>query len=317
MSSERSQAVGGADLVENAPLSGDRRLARLARLAILAPMQQRFLSTLGPSGFQKLAYREWPGPKGAPTLLCVHGLTRNGRDFDFVAEAMSAHYRVVCPDMAGRGASDNLPDSAQYNNFRYLADLAALIARLDVERLDWLGTSMGGILGMLMAATPGAPIRKLVVNDVGAIVAKAGLERIAGYVGLDPRFDSLDALADSMAARFVGSDKLPRATVLRIAEGGARKLPDGRYGLAYDPRIADLFKASPPQDVDLWGFWDRITCPTLLLRGGVSDLLSRDVAEAMTKRGPMAKLVEFAGVGHAPWLASEDQIAPARDFLLG
>ena len=280
-------------------------------------MRQRFLSALGPSGFHKIAYREWPGPAGAPTLLCVHGLTRNGRDFDITAQTLSAQYRVICPDMAGRGLSDNLPDSAQYNYGLYLADLATLIARLDVESLDWLGTSMGGILGMMMAATAGAPIRRLAINDIGAVIAKAGVARIAGYVGLDPKFDTLDAVADVMAANFVGSDKLARATILGLAEGASRKLADGRYGWAYDPHIGDAFKAAPPQDVDLWAVWDRIACPTLVLRGGVSDILSADVAHAMTQRGPKAKLVEFAGVGHAPWLASEDQIAPVRDFLLG
>ena len=280
-------------------------------------MQQRFLSCLGPSGFHRLAYREWPGPAAGPTLLCVHGLTRNGRDFDAIAEALSVYYRVVCPDMPGRGASEYLPDSAHYNYGVYLADLAQLIARLDVEKLDWLGTSMGGLLGMMMAANPGAPIRRLVINDIGAMVAKEGLERIASYVGLDPKFESVEALADAMAANFVGSDKVPRATILRIAEGASRRLADGRYGLAYDPHIADLFKASPPQDVDLWGVWDRIACPTLVLRGGVSDILASDVAEAMTARGPQAKLVEFAGVGHAPWLATEEHIAPVRDFLVG
>jgi pimeloyl-ACP methyl ester carboxylesterase len=279
-------------------------------------MRPLFLPCLGPSGFHKIAYREWPGPAGAPTLLCVHGLARNGRDFDSLAQSLSAHYRVVCPDMAGRGLSDRLADSAQYTYPLYLSDLAALIARLDVESLDWLGTSMGGVLGMTMAATPGNPIRRLVVNDIGAVVAKAGLERIASYVGLDPEFDTLDALADAMAANFVGSDRVPRATILQIAEGAARKLPDGRYGLAYDPHIADVFKAAPPQDVDLWGVWDRITCPTLVLRGGASDILPQEVAQEMTRRGPKARLVEFAGVGHAPWLATQDQIAPVREFLL-
>jgi len=279
-------------------------------------MRQLFLPCLGPSGFHKLAYREWPGPAGAPTLVCVHGLTRNGRDFDTIAAALSAHYRVVCPDMPGRGASDYLADPAQYNYGLYLNDLAALLARLDVGSVDWLGTSMGGILGMMMAATPGNPIRRLVINDIGAVIAKAGLERIASYVGLDPKFDTLDALADAMAANFVGSDLVPRATILKIAEGASRKLPDGRYGLAYDPHIGDAFKATPPQDVDLFPVWDRIACPTLVLRGGVSDILSRETAEAMTQRGPKARLVEFEGVGHAPWLATQDQIAPVRDFLL-
>jgi pimeloyl-ACP methyl ester carboxylesterase len=279
-------------------------------------MRQLFLPCLGPSGFHKLAYREWPGPAGAPTLVCVHGLTRNGRDFDTLAAALSQHYRVVCPDMPGRGASDYLADPAQYNYGLYLNDLAALLARLDVGSVDWLGTSMGGILGMMMAATPGNPIRRLVINDIGAVIAKAGLERIASYVGLDPKFDTLDALADAMAANFVGSDLVPRATILKIAEGASRKLPDGRYGLAYDPHIGDAFKATPPQDVDLFPVWDRIACPTLVLRGGVSDILSRETAEAMTQRGPKARLVEFEGVGHAPWLATQDQIAPVRDFLL-
>ena len=279
-------------------------------------MRQIFLPCLGPSGFHKLAYREWPGPAGAPTLVCVHGLTRNGRDFDHLAAALSARYRVVCPDMPGRGLSDNLADSAQYNYGLYLNDLAALVARLDVENLDWLGTSMGGILGMMMAATPGNPIRRLVINDIGAVIAKAGLERIASYIGLDPKFDSLDALADAMAANFVGSDRVPRAQILKLAQGASRILPDGRYGLAYDPHIADVFKSTPPQDVDLFPVWDRIACPTLVLRGGVSDILPRDVAEQMTQRGPKARLVEFEGIGHAPWLATQDQIAPVRDFLL-
>jgi pimeloyl-ACP methyl ester carboxylesterase len=278
-------------------------------------MRLRHLSCLGPSGFHRLAYREWEGPTGAPTLICVHGLTRNSRDFDIVAAAMSAHYRVICPDMPGRGASDYLQDSAQYGYPLYLGDIAQLIARLDVESLDWLGTSMGGLIGMMLAATPGSPIRRLALNDIGAVIAKAGLERIASYVGLDPKFDSLDALADAMAANFVGSDQLPRATLLQIAEGAARRLPDGRWGLAYDPHIGDAFKATPPQDVDLFPVYDRITAPTLLLRGAVSDILAPEVAEAMTRRGPKAKLVEFAGVGHAPWLSSEDQIAPLRQFL--
>ncbi len=278
-------------------------------------MQQRFLSCLDPQGFHKLAYREWSGPAGAPTLICVHGLTRNGRDFDVIARALCDRYRVICPDMPGRGLSDNRPDPAQYNYALYLGDLAALIARLDVQSLDWLGTSMGGLIGMMMAATPGTPIRRLVINDIGALVAKAGLERIASYVGLDPKFDTLDALADAMAANFVGSDQLARAAIMKLAEGASRKLPDGRYGLAYDPRIGDAFKAGPVQDVDLFPVWDRIACPTLVLRGAVSDLLSPQTAQAMTQRGPRAKLVEFPGVGHAPWLASQDQIAPVRDFL--
>jgi pimeloyl-ACP methyl ester carboxylesterase len=278
-------------------------------------MQPQFLSCLGPSGFHRLFYREWPGPAGAPTLLCVHGLTRNGRDFDVLAQTLSKVYRVVCPDMPGRGMSENLADPAHYSYATYLADLAALIARLDVESLDWVGTSMGGVLGMTMAAQPGTPVRRLVLNDIGAVVAKAGLERIAGYVGLDRNFETLAALADAMASGFVGSGKLPRATLMRIAEGAARRRPDGRFGFAYDPRIADVFATSPPQDVDLFPVWDRIACPTLVLRGEVSDVLTAETAAQMTGRGPRARIVEIAGVGHAPWLATSDEIAVVADFL--
>jgi len=278
-------------------------------------MHQRYLSCLAPSGFHRLAYREWTGPPGAPTLICVHGLTRNSLDFAPLAESLSSVYRVVCPDMPGRGASDYFADPALYAFPTYLADVVALIARLDVERVDWLGTSMGGILGMMVAAQPGTPIRRLVLNDVGAVVAKPGLERIAGYVGLDPAFDTLDALAEAMAAGYVGAAKVPRATWFKIAEGASRRRPDGKFGFAYDPRIGDALKAAPPQDVDLFALWDRIACPTLVLRGEVSDLLTREVAVEMTQRGPKAKLVEILGVGHAPWLATMDEIAPVADFL--
>ena len=279
-------------------------------------MTLRYLSSLGPAGFHRLAYHEHAGPPGAPTLICVHGLTRNGRDFAALARALSAHYRVICPDMPGRGQSENLPDPAQYAFPTYLADLAVLIARLDVERVDWVGTSMGGLLGMTMAAQPGSPIRRLVLNDVGAVVAQAGLERIAGYVGRDPGFATLDALADSMAAGFAGSAKLPRATLLALAEGASRRRADGLLGFAYDPRIGDAMRAAPPQAIDLWARWDRVACPTLALRGEISDLLDADVAQEMTRRGPRAKLVEIPGVGHAPWLSTPDEIAPVADFRL-
>lgn len=278
-------------------------------------MQERFLSCLAPSGFHRLAYRDWPGPPGAPTLICVHGLTRNSRDFDALAQALSPFYRVICPDMPGRGASEALPDPALYAFPTYLAAVVALIARLDVSSVDWVGTSMGGILGLMLAAQQGSPIRRLVLNDVGAVVAKAGLERIAGYVGLDPGFDTFDAFADAMAAGYFGAAKVPRATWMQIAGGAARRRPDGRFGIAYDPRIGDALKAAPPQDVDLFALWDRVACPTLVLRGEVSDLLTRDVAAEMTRRGPKAKLVEISGVGHAPWLATPDEIAPIADFL--
>jgi pimeloyl-ACP methyl ester carboxylesterase len=279
-------------------------------------MLERHLACLGPSGFHRVAYSEWPGPADAPTLVCVHGLSRNGRDFDVLAEAMSSHYRVVRPDMPGRGRSDWLTNSADYSFPLYLADCVALIARLDVESVDWLGTSMGGLIGMTLAAQRGSPIRRLVLNDAGAFVAKEGLNRIGAYLGNDPTFDSLEALEADVRANNAPFGALTDDQWRKMALDSARKKPEGGYGFAYDPRIADPFKGGPVGDVDLWSVWDAIPCPTLLLRGEMSDMLPRDVAEAMTKRGPKAKLVEFEGVGHAPALLSADQIGAVRDFLL-
>ena len=280
-------------------------------------MLERHLACLGPSGFHRLAYDEWPGQAGAPTLVCVHGLSRNSRDFDALAEALSAHYRVVCPDMPGRGRSEWLANPADYAFPLYLADCAALIARLDVASLDWLGTSMGALIGTLLAAQRANPIRRLVLNDAGAFVAKEGLNRIGEYLGTDPTFNSLEAMEAAVRLNNAPFGPLTDAQWRKMTVDSAREKPGGGYGFNYDPRLGDPYKAGPVGDVDLWAAWDAVRCPTLVLRGEESDILSREVAEAMTKRGPKATLIEFPGVGHAPQLLSEDQIGAVRDFLLG
>lgn len=280
-------------------------------------MIERSLTCIGPHGFHRLAYIDWPGPRNAPVLLCVHGLTRNAHDFDVLATSLSAHYRVICPDMPGRGKSAWLDDSADYDYPVYLSDVAALIARLDTETVDWVGTSMGGIIAMLFAALPGAPLRRLVINDVGPFIPKEGLQRIASYVGLDPSFPDLAALEAALRIVFAPFGPLTAAQWHAMAAHSARRKPDGTIGLAYDPKIAERFKQDPTKDFDLWTQWDKIACPVLVLRGAQSDILRRSDAEAMTQRGPRARLVEFAGIGHAPALLEEDQIAVIRDFLLG
>jgi pimeloyl-ACP methyl ester carboxylesterase len=279
-------------------------------------MIERSLLCLGPSGFHRVVYDEWPGPAGAPTLLCVHGLTRNGKDFETIAEALSSHYRVICPDIAGRGRSDYLAAPADYAYPVYIADMAALIARLGVESVDWLGTSMGGLIGMMMAAQPGNPIRRLALNDVGAFVPKPALERIGTYVGLDPTFPSLEAMEGALRQIYASFGPMTEAQMRRMTEISARRRPDGGYGFAYDPHIGDAFKAAPFADVDLRPVWQAVKCPVLLLRGAESDILPAEVAKEMTRRGPKTELVEFAGIGHAPPLLTEDQIGAVRDFLL-
>ena len=284
---------------------------------MVAAMIERSIACVGPHGFHRLAYLEWPGPRDALTVICVHGLTRNARDFDTLAEALSDRYRVVCPDMPGRGQSAWLPASEDYAYPLYIADIVTLIARLDVAALDFVGTSMGGLIGILLAAMPGAPIRRLVVNDVGPVVPKDGIERIAAYVGLDPSFPDLDALEAALRRIHAPFGPLSDAQWRHMALHSARRKPDGGFGLAYDPKIAEPFKKQPIEDVDLWSSWDAISCPTLVLRGAQSDILRRQDADAMTQRGPKARLVEFAGIGHAPSLTAPDQIAAIGDFLLG
>ena len=270
-----------------------------------------------PRGLHRMAYLEWGDPRNRDVLVCVHGLTRTGRDFDELARLLCSQFRVVCPDVAGRGASDRLPDPALYAMPQYLADMVTLIARLDVETVYWLGTSMGGLIGMALAAQSGSPVAKLVLNDAGPVVARAALERIQGYLGKAPSFANVgeaEQYIRSIAASFgPHSDAQWRF----LTEIWLRKNDDGSWRAHYDPRIAESFRAAMPEkDLELWGLYDTVRCPTLVLRGEQSDLLSRATTAEMARRGPRAKVVEIRGVGHAPTLLHADQIAVVRDFLL-
>lgn len=270
-----------------------------------------------PTGLHRLAYAEWGDPDNPRVLLCVHGLTRSGRDFDAFAQAMADAYRVVCPDMPGRGRSQWLADPALYAVPQYVADCVTLVARTGATAVDWVGTSMGGLIGMSLAALPGNPVRRLVLNDIGPQLEAAGLQRIAGYVGASGRFASFEAgLAELrlLAAGFGPHTDEQWARLNRhyLVER------DGGWTFHYDPEIRAPFRqanASPAQP--LWPLWDAIGCPVLALRGAQSDLLSRETLRQMAARGPRAATVEVEGVGHAPTLMDPGQIAPVRAFLLG
>ena len=278
-------------------------------------MKEKSVNCLGKAGFHRIAYTEWGAPDAARTLICVHGLTRNGRDFDTLASALEDQYRIICPDVVGRGKSDWLQSGSEYQNPNYLADLATLLAKIGAREVDWLGTSMGGILGMLMATVPGNPIKRLIVNDVGPFLPKAALERIASYTGNAPDFDDLAALESYLRDVHALFGDLTDGQWRHMAETSHRTLEGSKVALAYDPAIGDNFRAGPLDDFDMWGFWDLIRCPTLVLRGETSDLLRQEDAQAMTQRGPKAELVEIPGCGHAPALMAADQIAIARDWL--
>lgn len=273
---------------------------------------------LSSKGFHRMHYYDWGDPENSRVVICVHGLTRNGRDFDFLAQALSRDFRIVCPDVAGRGRSEWLESKQDYGYAQYLADMTALLARVTTgaeKTIYWVGTSMGGLLGIIMAAMPKNPIRKLVVNDAGMLVPKAALERLALYVGKDPRFATLDALEAHVRHISAPFGALSDEQWRHLTVHSAKQHADGTWGFRYDPAIANAFSGEL-NDIDLSAYWEAVRCPTLLLRGADSDILLRATAEAMTQRGPKVTLVEFQAVGHAPMLMSDEQVTAVRDFLL-
>ena len=277
-------------------------------------MLSRSFHGCSPAGFHRVAYTEWGQASSDPPVICVHGLARNGRDFDRLADRLSQSSHVFCPDIVGRGQSDWLRDPALYGYPQYINDMTALIARTDHKTVDWVGTSMGGIMGMLIAAMPANPIRRLVVNDVGPFIALEELHRIAGYVASPPDFDTPAASEPYLRAIYSSFGIKRDEDWQHMIQYSTRLKPDGRWTLAYDPAIATALSALT-QDVDFWAIYDQIKCPVLLLRGTESTLLSAAVAHEMTERGPKARLVEIADTGHAPALMDEAQINLVHGFL--
>jgi pimeloyl-ACP methyl ester carboxylesterase len=278
--------------------------------------RRRAVTAATGTGLHRLSYLEWGDPANPRVVVCVHGLTRCARDFDPLAAALADHYRVVCPDMPGRGESGWLANPMEYATPTYVNDAVTLVARLGVDAVDWVGTSMGGLIGMALAALEGNPIRRMVLNEAGPVVAAAALERIGTYVGRAPEFPSLDAAEQYIRAISAPFGPHSDAEWRFLTEHVVRRKPDGGYRVHYDPAIAVPFNAAAPhQDIELWPFWGRIRCPTLVIRGELSDLLTRETVERMRSSGPRAQAVEIPGVGHAPTLMQADQIAIVRDFL--
>jgi pimeloyl-ACP methyl ester carboxylesterase len=281
-------------------------------------MREDSVLCMGAHGLHRMAYTEWGDPSNPQVVICVHGLTRNGRDFDFLARDLSAECRVVCPDVVGRGRSEWLAVPADYGLAQYAVDMVTLIARLHVDTVHWVGTSMGGLIGMVLASQPKSPITRLVLNDVGPLITAASIRRIGEYLGMAPKFSSLDeaeAYLRLVAATF---GRLSDAQWRHLTEHTVRPAAGGGYEMRYDPGIAEPFRKSMgEQDVDLWPLYDAIRCPTLVMRGAESDLLLHETVLEMGRRGPQAEVVEIPGVGHAPMMLDEAQIGIVRSFLLG
>jgi pimeloyl-ACP methyl ester carboxylesterase len=325
---------------------GRRAATGVPQQSMFAIPRLRHFPSLGPSGFHRVAYTEWGSSHNPHVVICVHGLTRNSRDFDYLAAALAPDCRVICMDVAGRGRSDWLPDKSDYGFALYQSEAAALLAHVMARsggvlawlagllqglgrprRIDWVGTSMGGMIGMILAAKAGSPVGRLVLNDVGPLVPWSGLVRLKNVnAGLNAKFKNLGEAEQHLRAACAAFGPLSDRKWRQVTRHSARRNDDGTYSLAYDPGIVSAIRRGNHGDiefggdflqgVDLWPEWERIKCPTLVLRGAESDLLLAATAKQMTERGPRARLVEFPGIGHAPWLMTDDQVGVVREFLV-
>ncbi len=312
-----------------------------------ASFQSGSFLSLSPGGFHRIAYLDWGNPASEHVVVCVHGLARNSRDFDYLARELATGCRVVCVDVAGRGDSEWLADKSDYSFSTYLADAAALIARISAPAppvsfgtfrsrrkpapaavtIDWVGTSMGGLIGMLLAAKPGSPIRRLVLNDIGPFIPWGALYRLKGYVAGGGSFRSMAEVEVYLREACAQFGPLSDEQWRHLAENGVHETAEGRFQLRYDPGIGDTMRgvrADPEfpmgpnffSGIDLWSTWTDIRCPTLVLRGAESDVLSHDTLLQMQARRPGVEALELPGIGHAPALMSYDQIAAVAEFLL-
>lgn len=297
----------------------------------------------------RMAWWQWGDADSQQVIVCVHGLTRQGRDFDVLAQSLVEHaarqgrpLTVICPDIAGRGKSDWLPDPMAYQVPTYAADMMQLLRELSAQvsgrQFDWVGTSMGGLIGLgllgTLAQTQAAHaalatedqdlprLRRLVLNDVGPTLQWSALQRIASYVGVPGmQFATLEEGAAYLRSVSAGFGPCTDAQWLALSQPMLVQTDNGAWRLHYDPAIAQSFRLLTPEvtaqtEAVLWALYDQITNPTLVLRGAVSDLLSAEVAQAMAERGPRARVVEFEGVGHAPTLVCADQVGIVSRFLL-
>jgi len=316
-------------------LTAAPRMFACAMNPSFAQPQLEFVDCPHPQGQHRMAFWRWGDPRASRLVVCVHGLTRQGRDFDRLAQALVARsgepLQVICPDVAGRGRSEWLPDPALYQIPQYAGDILAMLAQVTAARgapwqsLDWVGTSMGGLIGMVLAGQPGlplpAPIRRLVLNDVGPAITWSSVQRMQLYVGQYGQFSDLDEAAAALWALSAGFGPVPAELWREMSSHMLRPGTDGQLTLHYDPAIGVPVRAMTPEaagagEAALWAIYDQIRAQTLLIRGSESDLLTRETAQAMRERGPRARCDEWAGFGHAPTLTGDDQIQVLAEFLL-
>jgi pimeloyl-ACP methyl ester carboxylesterase len=263
-----------------------------------------------------MAVHEWGDEKNPRVVICVHGLSRNGRDFDVLADALSRDCRVLCPDVPGRGESDWLASAEQYVIPVYAQFMSAMLTEFGIQHYDWVGTSMGGLIGMVMAATPGSAMRKFVVNDVGPVIERVALDRIGNYVGRNPIYPSYEALFAAAQPFLSTFGPLTEEDQHHMVGTSVQRRTDGQWEYKMDPKIGDAFRATlAAPEIDLWPLWAAVKQPALILRGAQSDLLSVATLEKMISTHPNAHSVTLANTGHAPALMDTPTVTAIAKFL--
>ncbi|GJL75392.1 alpha/beta fold hydrolase [Nitrosomonas sp.] len=290
-------------------------------------VEKLLVPTLASNGALKkphhIAYMDWGDTCNPHVVFCVHGLTRNCRDFDYLASALSSQCRIICPDVVGRGQSDWLEDEKDYDYHPvYLSDATSLIAHIQSQysvpiTIDWVGISMGGLIGMMVAIEPEITIHRLVLSDIGPLIPVAALKRMSEYVGKDVHFKNLEEFETYIREISAPFGPLTDEQWRHLTIHSARLRSDNTYSFYYDPKISASFKEHALlEDIDLWKYWDMLRTSTLVIRGAESDVLLEQTAAEMQERGPKAKIVELPGIGHAPILLDNAQISMVKDFLL-
>lgn len=297
-------------------------------------MKQNYVLGISPEGFHNIAYTEWGNwSTQFPATFCVHGLTRNGRDFDDLANYLSNRGRyVLCPDVVGRGESSWFKNPSHYNFPQYVSDMNALIARANAHSIDWVGTSMGGIIGMMLAALPNTPIRKLVINDIGPQIPLTGLKRLGKYAGTNPIFTSMEEAKNYCKINYADFGVLSEEQWTAFTEHSVRQTAPNLYTFKVDPGIRhsksksqwfNEFIHHPLKalegifyDVDLWSVWHQIRCPVLVIHGKKSDLLTTEIILKMRQSHPNVEVYEIENAGHAPALLESKNHEVIYEWLL-
>ena len=300
----------------NAVLSeAEAREAKKAAARKVVKPKEGFVHSITRKGYHRIAYRDWHTVDDRDTVFCLHGLTRNSHDFDVLARSLAKTRRVICPDMVGRGKSEWLDHSYDYQLPQYNLDFTVLASTVGCQRFDVLGTSLGGLMGITLAGMENTPVRKLVVNDIAPEVPYAALKRLTKYLGADPLFSTLKELELHLRETLAPFSPMSNSDWQRMAKTSSMK-KDGGYRLAFDPAISHNYRRYWfLVYLNLWRYWNRINCPVLILRGTESDFLTKPLVEKMIDRLPHAELIEFQGVGHTPTLNSKKQIAPVMEWL--